>query len=131
MLKKQSEISPAPGVLSPKTATMKHLGTSPGDLSMFSNGDSPRKNKGLSLLKQMMDKNTNKTVGRIGIPGDDNKKNIADLMKNLALNLKAETETRKAIKSAPVEISDFKNIMRIMNKIYEKQGQLDELTLKL
>lgn len=41
-------------------------------------------------------------------------------MKNLALNLKAETETRKAIKAAPVEISEFKNIMKIMNKINEK-----------
>jgi hypothetical protein len=55
-------------------------------------------------------------------PEDEGNKNIANLMKNLALNLKAETETRKAIKEAPVEISEFKNIMRIMNKIYEKQG---------
>ena len=55
-------------------------------------------------------------------PDTESNKNIANLMKNLALNLKAETETRKAIKEAPVEISEFKNIMRIMNKIYEKQG---------
>ena len=41
-------------------------------------------------------------------------------MKNLALNLKAETETRKEIKAAPVEISEFKNIMKIMNKINDK-----------
>jgi len=31
-------------------------------------------------------------------PEDEGNKNIANLMKNLALNLKAETETRKAIK---------------------------------
>ena len=30
--------------------------------------------------------------------GEHSKSGVADLMKNLALNLKAETETRKAIK---------------------------------
>ena len=49
--------------------------------------------------------------------GDESKKKINDIMRNLALNMKAETETIKKIKQAPVENSSFKNLMKILNNI--------------
>jgi len=45
---------------------------------------------------------------------------VADFMKKFVKETKAEIDTIKAIKLAPVENSEFKNIMKIMNRIYQK-----------
>lgn len=58
------------------------------------------------------------------IDGDDSKKKIAVdmIMNSLASNVKAEFESIKKIKQAPAEVSEFKNLMRILNKITERQS---------
>lgn len=49
------------------------------------------------------------------------------MMKNMAMNLGQQAETIKKIKQAPVEISEFKNLMRILNKIKERERTLDDI----